>query len=165
MNDEQQVHVISLWQPWAIMIVSASPLLTDYGAIKEFETRSWKTNVRGPILIHAAQYWNKQSKNIIESPPFNDYKEAYENMAFGAIIGSINIEEVITTEEWMEKYYSGFTNGHEKAFGNYDSGRFACRLSNPVKFDVPVKVKGMQGFWKVPIGAIDKKYHHIFENT
>lgn len=40
------MKTISLWQPWASAIA--------YGA-KRVETRSWKTDYRGPLAIHAAK--------------------------------------------------------------------------------------------------------------
>ncbi|NEQ45665.1 MAG: ASCH domain-containing protein [Leptolyngbya sp. SIOISBB] len=38
--------IITLWQPWASLVA--------YG-FKQYETRSWATNYRGPLLIHAAK--------------------------------------------------------------------------------------------------------------
>lgn len=41
------MNAISLWQPWASLVAAG---------IKRIETRSWGTNFRGPIAIHAAKY-------------------------------------------------------------------------------------------------------------
>lgn len=40
------MKAITLWQPWASLIAIGA---------KKYETRSWKTNYRGPIAIHAAK--------------------------------------------------------------------------------------------------------------
>ncbi|MEM9149882.1 MAG: ASCH domain-containing protein [Cyanobacteria bacterium P01_F01_bin.3] len=40
------MKIITLWQPWASLVA--------YG-LKHYETRSWATNYRGPLLIHAAK--------------------------------------------------------------------------------------------------------------
>lgn len=40
------MKAISLWQPWATLFATE---------IKKYETRSWATNYRGPIAIHAAK--------------------------------------------------------------------------------------------------------------
>ena len=45
---------LSLWQPWASLVVIGA---------KRFETRSWPTNYRGPLLIHAAQRWSPSQPN------------------------------------------------------------------------------------------------------
>jgi len=40
------MKAISLWQPWASLVACGA---------KRFETRSWPTRYRGPLLIHAAK--------------------------------------------------------------------------------------------------------------
>ena len=40
------MKAITLWQPWASLLACGA---------KIYETRSWKTDYRGPIAIHAAQ--------------------------------------------------------------------------------------------------------------
>ncbi len=39
------MKAITLWQPWASLLACGA---------KIYETRSWATNYRGPIAIHAA---------------------------------------------------------------------------------------------------------------
>lgn len=39
------MKAITIWQPWASLIAIGA---------KQYETRSWKTDYRGPIAIHAA---------------------------------------------------------------------------------------------------------------
>lgn len=39
------MKAITLWQPWASLLACGA---------KQYETRSWATNYRGPIAIHAA---------------------------------------------------------------------------------------------------------------
>jgi len=39
------MKAITLWQPWASLLACGA---------KQYETRSWPTNYRGPIAIHAA---------------------------------------------------------------------------------------------------------------
>jgi len=40
------MKIITLWQPWAALVALN---------LKRYETRSWPTNYRGPLLIHAAK--------------------------------------------------------------------------------------------------------------
>ena len=40
------MKAITIWQPWASLIAIG---------VKQYETRSWKTDYRGPIAIHAAK--------------------------------------------------------------------------------------------------------------
>ena len=41
----KEVKAITIWQPWASLLACGA---------KRYETRSWATNYRGPIAIHAA---------------------------------------------------------------------------------------------------------------
>ena len=43
-NRPRAIRVLSIRQPWAELIVSG---------VKRIENRSWSTNYRGPVLIHA----------------------------------------------------------------------------------------------------------------
>jgi len=63
------MKAITLWQPWASLIACGA---------KKFETRSWETNYRGPIAIHAA---SKSIKSILkECFPLGEwsYHPSYE---------------------------------------------------------------------------------------
>jgi len=42
---DKQIRVLTLWQPWASWV----------GIIKYHETRCWRTNYRGLLIIHAAK--------------------------------------------------------------------------------------------------------------
>ena len=42
---------ITLWQPWASAVALA---------VKKIETRTWLTQYRGPLAIHAARRWRPQ---------------------------------------------------------------------------------------------------------
>jgi len=46
MKGVTDLKALTLWQPWASLLA---------GGGKMFETRSWKTNYRGPVVIHAAK--------------------------------------------------------------------------------------------------------------
>lgn len=53
------MKALTIWQPWASLIANGS---------KKIETRSWKTNYRGPIAIHAAK--NIDTPRCVWEEPF-----------------------------------------------------------------------------------------------
>ena len=55
------MKVITVIQPWASLIS-----LNE----KKIETRSWKTNYRGPLAIHASKNMPKWARDLCESEPF-----------------------------------------------------------------------------------------------
>ena len=45
------MKALTIWQPWASLIA---------GGAKQYETRSWATQYRGPIAIHAAARYTRK---------------------------------------------------------------------------------------------------------
>ncbi len=141
------MKVISLLQPWATLVVIGA---------KKIETRSWNTNYRGPLLIHASKKMDGLQKALCETVPFKTALETVEELPLGQIIGSVHIEHVLTTEkvEKMEVFrFGGSTKWsiteQEKAFGDYGTGRYAWMLSNPVHFtEHRIQIKGSLGLWE-----------------
>ena len=125
------MKVLTLIQPWATLIALGE---------KRIETRSWRTNYRGTIAIHAGKKIDKPSmldpfyisvlkKHGITIPPT------------GQIIAICNLIDVLPTEKIRSQL-------QEKKiyFGNYSDNRFAWILDD-VKTITPVKAKGKLGLW------------------
>lgn len=81
------MKVLSLLQPWASLVVLGH---------KKIETRSWKTDYRGEILIHASvgkpttEIYNKlQGWTIPLGVP------VYPKLPYGEIIGKVTIENCV----------------------------------------------------------------------
>lgn len=159
---------ISLWQPWASLVV--------FGA-KEYETRSWYTSYRGPLLIHAAKRLVKEElrhygtlfeadldcfrRKEVSVPGMFEPVELerltlnclIKNMPFGAIIGQVNLVDVQSTD-WLHANQK--INDKEFNRGNYAYGRFGWKLENPIRFDVAVPYKGSQGFFEVDLEELTR---------
>jgi hypothetical protein len=54
------IKVLTLWQPWATLIAEG---------VKTIETRSWRTNHRGPLAIHAARSTGSQLRATYTEEP------------------------------------------------------------------------------------------------
>lgn len=131
------MKVITIWQPWASLIT--------YGH-KQIETRSWPTRYRGEILIHSAK---KSMKDIERTHQVDcDLIEsrlgvALESLPYGYIIGKAEIIDCIE----ITRDFVNTLAADERAFGNYEIGRYAWILKNPVLFSEPIQAKGFQGLW------------------
>jgi len=129
---------LSLLQPWASLVVMG---------LKKIETRSWRTAHRGTLLIHASQ--GKKGKILAAETPFSKYIPDFDCLPFGAIIGQVELEEIIPVEQLF--YSDARMNAltlEEKAFGDYAKGRYAWILAEPVMFDDMIPVKGGLGLWE-----------------
>ncbi len=80
------MKVLTIKEPWASLIING---------YKMYEFRSWKTNYRGKILIHAGLTLEKDN-----AKRFEDYGLNYEK---GAIIGEAELKDCIAVNEELEK--------------------------------------------------------------
>lgn len=156
------MKAISLWQPWASLVVLGS---------KTIETRHWSTNYRGPLLIHAAKRLNRQEMWAYQQD--QQFMSAFHKMGkdanlfqlpFGAIVGMVDLVDCRPSESFRESMrekiwakYDWHTEDEmnawwtEEHLGNFEPGRFGWVLENPVAYegDRIVPYKGSQGFFEV----------------
>ena len=120
----QTIKTITVIQPWAILIINN---------MKHIETRSWQTQVRGRIAIHAGKN-AAYIKGILPEPPM------------GCIIGSVDLIDCIPLEEVRTKYPNLYTD-QEIALGDWSPGRYGFILSAPIQYSRPIPMRGKQGWW------------------
>lgn len=164
---------ISLWQSWASLCVLASPA-DKTTPVKPYETRHWRTDFRGRLLIHAAKKWSRELHDTACSEPFMRCLLAgglpdCDAMPLGRIVGAVDLVDVYQVQTWIDKgrRFTGLTRmldrpfqdsvnaialptGDALAFGDFSLGRYAWALRNPVMFKTPIPYKGAQGFFNVP---------------
>ena len=119
------MKVLTIKQPWAALIVN------NY---KKYEFRSWKTNYRGKILIHAGLTLEKNEC-------FNSYDLEYIQ---GAIIGEAEIVDCILVDK---KINEELKKTNPTIYGNNHTSSYAWKLVNIKKYDKPIYIKGKLGLW------------------
>lgn len=143
---------LSLLQIWATLLA--------YGE-KEFETRDWYTPYRGWLAIHASKGIKDleafleviSSKKYLSHPtPWvrhgGIFVETLSNgnprdlFPLGAVIGMAKLVEVRRVETIRDQITTP-----ERAFGNYDDGRWAWRFKDACLFPEPIPAKGALGIW------------------
>lgn len=136
------MKAISLWQPWASAIANG---------VKQFETRSWRTDYLGPIAIHAARKKDREARIIFEGlqniPEFHAAfyvkgQDKFDDLPFGAIVATARIC-MVGEVEWFK------ISDLERALGDYTTGRFAWKLEEIKRLEQPVPCIGHQGFFNV----------------
>ena len=122
------MKALTIKEPWATLIIEG---------YKEYEFRSWKTNYRGKILIHAGMTLEKD--NVIK---FQDYNLKYSK---GAIIGEAEITDCIfVTQEVNDELRKLNPLVYGKS-GHVE--KYAWKLENVKKYDEPIFIKGQLGLW------------------
>ncbi len=128
------MRVLSLLEPWASLINEK---------VKFIETRSWKTNYRGELYIHASK--NELTKKNIEH--YNKQMSYLKSTDFkyGYIICKCNLVDCIyMTNDFINKIKK---NDKEYASGNYEVGRYAWILDNIQTLEEPIPAKGSLEIW------------------
>lgn len=132
------MKAITLWQPHATLVAIG---------VKKFETRSWSTHYRGPLIIHAAKRFEDSEVRLCFDEPFRTclqqagYRKA-SDLPLGAAIAMVDLIDILPVEQVVGKI-----DGRELAFGNYQPGRFAWELANLLSFPNPIPMRGRQGLW------------------
>ena len=111
--------------------------------IKRIETRSWKTNYRGEIYIHASLTKNKLEKErkekILKLLP-KDYK-----FKEGFIICKAYLKDcVLMDEKFLDDIKKNET---EYLCGCYEKGRYAWILDDVSILKNKIPAKGKLGIW------------------
>lgn len=136
----KDMRLISLHQPWASLVVAG---------LKKYETRSWKTSWRGPLLIHATlNRMPLPSEPMLRRVLCPRPLGAYEALPRGAIIGMVELEDCAPTvqgAQWIVKL-----SLEERARGNFEPFRYGWRLSSPITLTEPLPYKGGLGMRGVP---------------
>ncbi len=127
------MKVVSIIEPWASLIKEK---------VKYIETRSWKTNYRGKIYIHASlkkvPKKDERINNLINLLNNKDFK-------YGHIIAEATLVDCIyMDEEFLSKIKE---NNQEYICGEYSPGRYAWVLKDIKELKKPIPAKGNLGIW------------------
>lgn len=126
-----KLKVLTLRQPWATLVAEG---------IKKYEFRSWETNYRGKVLIHAGTGIDKE-----------DMKK-YENMNLKypsrRIIAIVEIEDCLELDEQLNKKIIAEKN---VAYGNKIRTGYAWKLKNVKKINYGKDVNGQLGLWNIDL--------------
>lgn len=130
------MKAISLWQPWASLVA---------GGHKRYETRGWATRYRGPLLIHAAKKWDKDSARLAR-----DFAGILRDAGRSSLPNPLPLGCALAVAELVEcvpVIASSEFPPLEREFGDLAPGRYAWRLENVRRVSEPIPVAGAQGLW------------------
>ena len=128
------MRVLSIQEPYACLIKEK---------IKYIETRSWKTNYRGELYIHA-------SKKPLTKNQLDDYQEILAllkntNFDYGCIIAKCQLVDCICMDEPFIQEVS--KNNNQFITGGYPFGRYAWIIEDIEELTTPIPAKGNLGIW------------------
>ena len=129
------MKALTVKQPWATLISEG---------IKKYEFRSWKTNYRGKILIHAGAGIDKEK--------LKEFKKLNLDYPKKRIVAVAEIEDCLElTDELNDKIIKekNIAQGNKKRTG------YAWKLKNIKKINNSKEINGKLGLWNVDDINID----------
>ena len=130
---KSDLRALSIVQPWAECIVF-------YG--KNIENRSWSTERRGYIAIHASAKFDKNRYDKVKKKHRLNIDP--DNSSFGCILGFARITDVVDKHSLTRKTKKWFV------------GDYGFVLDDIIVLKDPVPAKGSLGFWKIPSSVLTK---------
>ena len=119
--------VLTIKQPWATLIAEG---------IKKYEFRSWKTNYRGKLLIHAGAGVDK------------DYLEKFKNLNLEFPSKKVLAEvELVDCLKLDDKLHQEISNENNIAYGDKYRTGYAWKLKNVKKIKSDKIINGKLGLW------------------
>ena len=137
-----KIKVISIRQPWAWLICSG---------FKNIENRSWRTNYRGRLYIHAGKSFDWDALDYLDQYlPYEYYRLVHiyfgirerrivrHQEEFGAIVGYADLTDCIQNSRsiWAQR------------------GLFHWELHDPLEL-APIPLKGQLGIFEVDRGILE----------
>lgn len=128
------MKVITVKQPYASLIAEG---------IKEYEFRTWKTNFRGKILIHAGKSVDKKALE-----KFSKYNLDYKT---GCIIAVAEITDCIKIDDRARNTLKKLNSlVYSNAINNKEWNGFGFKLENVKKIN-PIPINGKLSLWEYEI--------------
>lgn len=158
------MRALTLTQPWATLVAQGA---------KRIETRSWTTDYRGPLAIHAAKGLGPVEgisglDTLCAASPFYDalwpiigveeHLYDVQRLPRGAIVAVAELVDCRCTGDDVREYGAHLPEydqiwmltDQERAFGDYSPGRYAWLLADVRRLPTPVPCRGALGLWDVP---------------
>lgn len=138
------MKALTLWQPWASLVAHG---------LKTYETRSWATNYRGPLAIHAGLRR--------EMPDDMDWSVLPAALKLDIERGTLPRGAVVALARLVGCYECGPRIGGafvppsaEEDYGDFSPGRYAWALEDVRPLTTPVALRGARKLWDLPTVAV-----------
>ena len=122
------MKAISIRQPWAELILQGR---------KTIELRTWSTNFRGALALHAAQRMKVENCEAYDLDP--------ETLTRGALVGMVELIDVV---ELDEAWYETLRDQH-LSLRDWPGGLYGWQFARPTRLEEPIAMSGKQGLFTI----------------
>lgn len=130
------MKIITIKQPWATLIREG---------IKKYEFRSWKTNYRGEVYIHAGKGIEKEAMEKLKLLAL-DYPSS-RIIAKATIVDCIGLTPELSNE---------IHRRNEIVYDTKERSGYAWKLKDIKKIDLDKEIKGKLGLWNLEFDVSNK---------
>jgi len=135
------IPALSIRQPWAELIISGR---------KTVEVRSWITEYRGKLWVHAGKTSNSELENTF----------GLHDLFKGGYIGSVQLSATVPLDSerwelWRERHLDS---------AGYVPGQFGWILERPIRFHAPIPGPGSLSLFQ-PARDIEQLLHDAEEKA
>ena len=128
-----RLKAITLWQPWATLVTAG---------VKQYETRSWRTDYRGPLAIHAGKRETTDAVWLRVREPQVANRIRPFDFPLGAIIAVAEIASINPTDKRRI-----VVRPLELELGDWTPGRWAWLFRRVRRLETPIPVRGWPRLW------------------
>lgn len=126
---------LSVRQPWASLLICG---------LKTIEIRSWETDYRGSLFIHAARRVNERAME----------RFALKHLPVGALIGMV---ELVKIEPFTESTWETLADAHMQP-GPFPPNHYAWHVTNPNRLAKPIPHRGNRGLFLISEDGVGSGY-------
>lgn len=120
---------LTVRQPWAHAIIYLG---------KDVENRTWSTEHRGPLAIHAGKKLDHDGSKFLSRLGFYPTDD---ELVLGAAIGIVDLVDCVPSYATAERPQSVWAV----------DGQYHWVLANPRALSIPVRCRGYQGLFEVTL--------------
>ena len=159
------MKALTICQPFASLIVGGPGIYV--GELKRIENRTWRTDFRGKILIHAG-------KSHKWMPCIYEFDSRPKGMPFGALVGTADLVDCLSLGALdsllrnRDKTYVSGLDPRDRRFAEHAqwmwclrnmhaAGPFLWLLEKVRRFEEPVPYPGAQGLFEVPARLVENR--------
>jgi len=142
------MKAITIQQPYASLIMHG---------LKVFETRSWATPHRGPLLTHAARNFSNDNVELAHHADIAWHLAEYGYRNFmelprGVILGEVELLDIfpvaaLFNDADLHRTFGELLTPTELQAGHWINGHYAWLLRRTQQFQESVPARGQQGLW------------------
>ena len=143
------MYALTIKQPWASLIMAG---------LKRVENRTWRTNYRGPLAIHAGRTVDRDAAETLDAAGIDP--QDFEDAPRGVILGVVDLIDVIEMDSAAARQQAlpGFPGRYDIDSDPLATGPYCWILRNPRPLARPVPYCGRRNLWDVTPDEFSSTY-------